>query len=76
MNKKVLTDAHDRNYWRKKRLKAYKIFGKEFRKTLLKTEDNTPKPPRGRGDARSVWLTKALTESLIGRYGEGFGDYM
>lgn len=34
MNKKVLTDAHDRSYWRKKRLKAYKIFGKEFRKEL------------------------------------------
>lgn len=26
--------VHSKSYWRRKRLKAYKIFGKEFRKEL------------------------------------------
>lgn len=57
--------VHSKSYWRRKRINAYKIFGKEFRKTLPK-EDNKPKLLMSRGDARSNMFKLALASALIG----------
>lgn len=57
--------VHSKSYWRRKRLNAYKIFGKEFRKTLPKTEDNKPVVLMSRGDARSDMFKLALANALM-----------